>query len=284
MPVETAVDSRASHDVRSRYERDGFVFPFAIFSAREVRSLRELCFAFRNERGAELADDRRTAQMLVHNQTHLVLDWVAELSRTPAIVDLAQLMIGPDIALWHSQWMVKMPGEEGIANAPLPWHQDAVNFAFDPSEAVTAWIALSEATSQNGAMQFVPGSHTGGLFAYESNARDERAQVTRGPIVGVDTSSAVDVCLHPGEVSIHHPFLVHASGINVTGDARVAILFRYIPTDVISRGPHRVEGTLIRGTAPDSFRVLDPERSGDRAELQRENLAHMQANAAVVGY
>jgi ectoine hydroxylase-related dioxygenase (phytanoyl-CoA dioxygenase family) len=284
MPVDTAPGSATAVDIRARYERDGFVFPLPLLSPGESRNLLAAYFEFRGAHGAELTDDRRSAQTLVHNQTHLVLDWVARLATRPSILDLVELLIGPDLALWHSQWMVKMPHAGGLANAPLPWHQDEVNFAFEPPVAVTAWIALSPATRENGAMQFVPGSHTGAVLSFESNARDERSPVTRGPVVGIDTTSAVDVCLQPGEVSFHHPRLVHASGTNGGDAPRVAILLRYVPTYVRSKGPHPVEGMMVRGDAPRSFRVLEPGAGGDPAVLQRDNLRRLQENAAVVGY
>jgi non-haem Fe2+, alpha-ketoglutarate-dependent halogenase len=284
MPRKAAPDEEDSLVIRANYQRDGFVFPFRIFSHEEVESFRGSYFEFRGRHAEELADDRRSAQMLVHNQTHLVLDWVADIAAREEILDLVELFIGGDMALWHSQWIVKMPGAQGLANAPLPWHQDAVNLAFDPPEAVTVWIALSEATPDNGGMKFVPGSHTGGLLPFESNQRDERSPVTRGPIVGVDTSSPVDVRLHPGEVSVHHPCLVHASATNTSDAPRVALLLRYVTMRGRSLGPHPVEGVLFRGRAPGSFRVLDPAAPGDRGELQCDNLRRLQENATVVGY
>jgi hypothetical protein len=278
---------RTAHDVRADFERDGFVFPFQVMSAEEAGQLEAAYFAFRASFPPELLLDKRSVQGHAHLQTHLLRDWIDDLTARPSILDLVEPLVGANLAVWHTQFLVKMPHQRGYSNAPLPWHQDEVNMAFEPvaGAGVTAWLALTAARPENGAMQFVPGSHTVGLLSFESNDGDEQAQLTRGSVLGIDTNGAVDVCLEPGQLSIHHPRLVHASGSNTTDRPRVAFLVRYVRTDVTTCGPHPVEGTVVRGRAlSETFRVLEPQRYADRTALQRDNLRRMLENAEAKGF
>ncbi len=63
--------------------------------------------------------------------------------------------ISGDIDVFLSQVVWKVPGAMG-----QPWHQDSSIFPFEPSRpVVAAWMALTEATEENGCLRIVPGSH-----------------------------------------------------------------------------------------------------------------------------
>jgi phytanoyl-CoA hydroxylase len=77
----------------------------------------------------------------------------------PVILDAVQDLIGPDIVLYNTQALLK-PAFHGTSQ---PWHQDSAYWPIRPFELVTCWIALDEATRENGCMHFLPGSHLEGL-------------------------------------------------------------------------------------------------------------------------
>jgi phytanoyl-CoA hydroxylase len=71
-------------------------------------------------------------------------------------------LIGPNIKLYTDQLMMK-PRFNGTVT---DWHQDSVAWPhFAPQEHVSCWLALDDATVDNGCMTVVPGSHHGGPIA-----------------------------------------------------------------------------------------------------------------------
>src|SRR5262245_14794364 len=82
---------------------------------------------------------------------------IYDLCTAPALVDVMEQLLGPDLVLLYSHIMSKPPGGLRVA-----WHQDGPYWhRVEPKIAVTAWIALDDATPENGCMRVIPGSHRG---------------------------------------------------------------------------------------------------------------------------
>ena len=103
--------------------------------------------------GGRLTSDATDARY--RSRTHILLAWVHGLTRHPGILDAVEALIGPNILVYTSTWFIKEPETPAIA----AWHQDATYFGLRPYEHVTAWLALTDATAENGCMEFLPGSH-----------------------------------------------------------------------------------------------------------------------------
>src|ERR1700756_2425896 len=78
-----------------------------------------------------------------------------DLARDPAILDLVEQVIGPDIILWGCQIFCK-PGGDGLE---VPWHQDGHYWPIRPLAACTVWLALDPSKVANGSLRIIPGSH-----------------------------------------------------------------------------------------------------------------------------
>jgi len=161
------------------------------------------------------------------------------------LLDVAQEFIGPNIALFATHYICKPP-RTGQA---VLWHQDGAYWPLDPMQVVTLWLAVSHSTPENGCMRVIPRTHT--LSLQELQERTDVDNVLGSAISDtmVDTSRAVDVVLAPGDVSIHHPNLIHGSEANHSDAWRMGLTIRYIPTSTrITK-----EGTgapfLLRGSA-----------------------------------
>jgi ectoine hydroxylase-related dioxygenase (phytanoyl-CoA dioxygenase family) len=92
----------------------------------------------------------------------------------------------------------------------------------------------------------------------------ENSALTRGQEIAleIDQSITVDVALKPGQISLHHCLLAHASGPNTTDNARIGLAVRYLSTHVRqSEGPP-MSAILVRGN--DAYRHFrtDPAPSG----------------------
>jgi hypothetical protein len=142
------------------------------------------------------------------------------------LLDVAQQFIGPDIALFASHYIAKPPRD----GQPVLWHQDGSYWPLAPMDVVTLWLALDDVDAGNGCMRVVPGTQHDQL--QQMKARPEVTSVLGSGIDAehVDESRAVDVVLQAGDVSIHHPNLIHGSNANTSDRWRRGLTIRYIPT------------------------------------------------------
>ena len=89
-------------------------------------------------------------------------------ARKPEIVDVIEELLGPNIKLYTDQLMMK-PRFHGTVT---DWHQDSMAWHhFAPQEHISCWVALDDATVENGCMTVIPGSHQWGPIAREYKDR-----------------------------------------------------------------------------------------------------------------
>jgi non-haem Fe2+, alpha-ketoglutarate-dependent halogenase len=173
--------------------------------------------------------------------------------RHPSILDAVEDLIGPDILCWTTNFFIK----EARDPAFVSWHQDSTYWGLEPHDVVTAWVALSDAPVESGAMKFLPGSHQRDQIPHRDTYHKDNL-LTRGQEVAVevDEREAIDVPLSAGEMSLHHICLVHGSKPNTTANRRIGLAIRYIPTYV--RQVKVVDSaTLVRGV--DRHGHFEPE-------------------------
>lgn len=166
----------------------------------------------------------------------------------PAILDVVEDLIGPDIVLYNTQALLK-PAYHGAA---VPWHQDSAYWPFQNYNLLSCWIALDEANEENGCMRFLPGSHRLGLLEHqEGRALTHASGGTAGAVqeLAVDTSEAVAVPAKPGFGSFHHCLTAHGTTANNTPKRRRAVIAHYMPLDFRYVGPEndRPAFHVVRG-------------------------------------
>ena len=239
------------------YERDGFVFPLTAFDAAQAGRYRDALKrdCGQAERPASAAGLRQPSTRV---KSYLLFPWAAELVRHPTILDAVAQVIGPDILVFHSTVWLKPAGSAGL----VPWHQDGTYFGLAPYEHVTAWVALTPSTPESGCVEVIPGSHRDGQRAHR-DAADPDIMLSRGQSVAapVDASVAAPVVLAPGQFSLHHTMVLHASRPNRSAADRIGIGISYIPARVRHVGQTRLSATLVRGT--DRYGHFDPEPAPD---------------------
>jgi phytanoyl-CoA hydroxylase len=174
--------------------------------------------------------------------------------------------IGPNIALFASHYFAKPP-HEGL---PVLWHQDGSYWPLDPCEVVTLWLAVDDSTPENGCLRVIPGTHT---LAFQEHVKDTSVEnVLSSGIAGLDESSAVDVILKAGDVSVHHPNLIHGSEANTSDTRRCGLTIRYIPTRTRITKPIGVP-FLLRGEAVPGINTYIERpvfREGEHFPFQRQ--------------
>ena len=243
-----------------QYHRDGYYAPLPALSPEEARACRARLEAFEAERGA-LRDDLR-------HHAHVFLVWLDVLVRNARILDAVEAILGENLLVWSSSLFIK----EGGDGTHVPWHQDSRAFGRRAASVLTAWVALTDSTTENGAMEVLPGSHRrGDLPHVTQQARD--SLLTRRPeaVPGVDGTAAVPIPLRAGEMSLHHSSLVHGSQPNRTGGRRIGIAIRYVRPDGGRPDGRRQPALLVRGVdAAGAFVPLPrPERDASPEGLAR---------------
>jgi phytanoyl-CoA hydroxylase len=165
------------------------------------------------------------------------------------LLDVAEQFIGADIALFASHYLSKPAGD----GRPVLWHQDGSYWPLDPMQVVTLWLAVDDSTPENGCLRVIPRSHQMELQEiYRRHDVDSALGSGMDPAL-VDESQAVDVVLAAGDVSIHHPNVVHGSRANTSTRRRCGLTIRYIPTTtrIVSDEPwpsaYLLRGEAVRG-------------------------------------
>lgn len=227
----------------NRYRRDGFVFPIPVLTSAEARECR---------RRLELAEATHKAEL--RHKPHLLFTWLADLVRHPAILDAVEDVLGPNLLVWHASFFIK----EARDDAFVSWHQDATYWGLSEPDVVTAWLAFTDATVENGAMRMVPGSHGEQLVHRDTFAPNNLLSRGQEIAVDVDEARGADILLRAGEMSLHHVRMIHGSPPNRSNDRRIGFAIRYVPAYV-----RQLEGEdsalLVRGV--DDYRHFIPERA-----------------------
>lgn len=235
-----------------RYRRDGFVFPVDVMSPEKAR-------AFRKQ--LEQAEEAHASALNAHqrNNAHLTFTFLDELVHHRAIVDAVEDLIGPDILAFGTVLFIKEPSSPGFVS----WHQDYTYMGLEPPEGVSAWLALSPSTVQTGCMKMVPGTHRQGIMPHRDTFGENNI-LTRGQVIDdIDTRDAVNVELEPGQMSLHHPRVVHGSEPNTGAGRRIGFVIQaYIPPHV-RQTKCRGYATLVRGEDTHGSYTLLPRPQAD---------------------
>jgi ectoine hydroxylase-related dioxygenase (phytanoyl-CoA dioxygenase family) len=151
----------------------------------------------------------------------------ADYCRNDEILDMVEQVIGPDIALWNSSFFAK-PAGNGKAT---PWHQDGEYWPIRPLATCTVWLAVDDATPENGCLRIIKGSHKNkDLLKHETNPSDNLTLNQELLKTEYDESKAVDLVLKRGQISLHDVFLVHGSEPNTSPNPRRGMTMRFMPT------------------------------------------------------
>jgi ectoine hydroxylase-related dioxygenase (phytanoyl-CoA dioxygenase family) len=228
------------------YRRDGFYSPVRVMSAADAQGYRAALEAHEAKLGQPLQSNMR-------HKTHLLFTWADALVHHPKVLDAVEDAIGPDILCWTTTFFIKEANSPGFVS----WHQDSTYWGLDPDEVITAWVAFTEVDEANGYMQVIPGSHKIDQLPHVDTFHKDNL-LSRGQeiAVEVDVNKAVGLAMHAGEMSLHHIKLVHGSAANRTGDRRIGLAIRYIPT-YVRQTKVRDSAMLVRGV--DKYHHFDDE-------------------------
>ena len=227
----------------AQYWEDGYLFPLPSLPT-------EKALAYRTEiEGIERdwLDNGLPLPLNTYKRinAHVVMPMVADIATHPAVLDVIEGILGPDIMVFSGEFFIKEPRTKHIVSM----HQDLTYWGLGAIDGlVTAWIPLSPATPQSGCMDFVRGSHKNAILPHEDTF-DENNLLSRGQEVKVDVAeedkTAIEI--HPGQMSLHHGLTIHGSGPNVSDDRRIACVIRYMRPDMQQEVGEKDYAMLARG-------------------------------------
>lgn len=229
----------------ANYRENGFVSGLRVMDRSAAAHLRAEIETLEDEH-ADGAGGHDLAQFFRVNG-HITIPLLANVARTPAILDAVEAVLGPDLLAWSVELFIKEPG----STKTVSWHQDITYWGMgETDDEVTAWLALTDVSVEAGCMRFIPGSHRGGIVPHEDTFGADNLLSRGQQIAGIDEAKAVHGPLEPGEISVHHGRCFHASGANGSSDRRIGMAIRYVTPEVRNHAPGRDWAMPVRGEVP----------------------------------
>ena len=229
--------SYLSSNQLKQYEDEGFVSPINIFSKDKAKEIRNEIELIENHMPEELGNSGRY-------NAHLISPLLDEVTHDTKILDAVQSLIGENILICGTTLFIKNPNEKGFVS----YHQDAKYIGLEPLNWVTAWVAITDSNEKNGCMRMWSGSHKDNLKEHDQKFNKGNL-LTRGQTVkNVPKDKTTPLILAAGQMSLHHPTIVHGSELNKSNDRRIGFVIQsYISTNVKQvLGKNSVQ--LARGT------------------------------------
>ena len=226
------------------YGELGFLDSIPILSAEEVRD-----FHAEVDKTCAALGGRVTRL----DQPHYYFRWAWELSTHPRILNCMEQLIGPNIMLKSTRLFYKF----GSSDSFVGWHQDGLTEQLAAAHVPAIWLGLTPATAENGCLRVVPRSHRLGLVPH-ADFPDRDNLTTQGATAQVPIAAPHDVVMRAGEMSLHHPLMLHASNPNRSTEARIGFSATY-STPALSSS--RTAVAWVRGDGPrDRFQVVEAPR------------------------
>jgi len=222
-------------ELKSRFDIDGFIDFGRILDDQELEALSaridaisddEISVPLQNVRfqnnlewGPQSGVPRRDAvwQLMELHQHDEVVRGICE---KPLIKEIIELLLDSPARLWSDQVIMKPACHGGV----VPWHQDTSYWGEE--KRMTCWLALDDATPENGCLRMIPGSHLRGQLDFE-NKEFEGVDVALRETQNINSDTQIYVPVPAGCASFHHPLTLHASDANTTAHRRRAIAITY---------------------------------------------------------
>lgn len=236
----------------AQYQRDGFLVIEDFLSAEELDLWRNaLAEAVEKRQGNKMPDrkevygtgDDADKSYFDNVFDQLINLWIDNEKMKQIMLDerlgkMAAQLAGVDgIRIWHDQALIKRPW----AN-PTSWHLDTPYWSFSDRRALSIWVALDDATYENGCLFFIPGSSHETTFDNPGIGKNMGAIFNTYP--RFKASKSVAAPMKAGSCSFHNGLTIHGAHANMTPGYRRAMTCAYMP-----------DGSTFNGTP----NILDEE-------------------------
>ena len=231
------------------FDRDGFIVIPNAFDAATLSALDE-AIAPGEAQVRELLGSLPGGRLSVAGvdtqivAPHLVLrsEVLRDFCRHPLLTGICRDLMGDDVRLYWEQAVFKQPRSA----EPVLWHQDNGYTFVEPQDYLTCWVAITDATPDNGCVSVIPGVHRGGTLHHDTT---DIGQECWG-----DDDLAVQVPVTAGSVVVFSSLTPHATGRNRTDQVRKAYIVQYCHDGAVAFAPDRA------GRRGPAMPQDDPER------------------------
>jgi len=196
----------------------------------------------------------RSGALVKIDQPHYCDRTLLGLLRHPGVARWAKaISVASFIQVWAVQLLYKPSG--GATRSSVGWHQDHLYWKdWVGGDTFTLWLALSDVGPASGPVRFVDGSHRWGPIDGGDFFSDDTTPMQSGTIAIPRRARwrEIQACMAAGDASLHSPLVLHGSGANTSGMARIGLAIHF-----------RTEHSTVMPGAPAEYpAVLDnPERS-----------------------
>ncbi len=206
-----------------QYDEQGYFLVENAFTAEEVAQVAEAIDPIEKKveeslraRGGKFKIARADS---ITFSVHLVKlsETLRDFSRHEVFQGICQDTIGDCARLYWDQGVYKKPGTP----EEFPWHQDNGYGFIEPQQYLTCWVALTDATVENGCPWVVPGLHRSGTLEHKLGKLGYECLK--------DPGNAVPVPASAGDIVVFSSLTPHRTGPNLTQETRKAYILQYAP-------------------------------------------------------
>ena len=234
-PTETKSPKFLSSAQIEQFNQHGFISPLPGFAEEEIdkqrqyfdKLLQQLTVAPEKGDSQFGGVDKRDSVQYSLNCYHTKLRGIWETMYAEPLLRGVRDLLGNDVVAWATHYFCKLPGD----GKAVSFHQDASYWDLTPAKTVTVWLALDDTDEENGAMQFLPGSHKVGHIPWKESSEESVLNQQIEDISVFDKPFSNN--LKAGQFSLHSSLLVHGSPKNQSPRRRCGLTIRYAPQDVV---------------------------------------------------
>lgn len=219
------------------YKDQGYLVVPDLLDADSINALKkETAEIFRGNRGdidglldpEDLPDAELLKKYIAIHFPHKISALINTYLFNAKVIEILQGIVSPNLKCMQSILFVKAPGKAGQS-----WHQDEYYIPTRDKSLVGAWIAIDDATIENGCLWIIPGSHKAGYMINRvPNHSSEYQDVDSADTSGYDRSSMIPVEVRAGSVVFFNGYTLHSSLRNKTTDCfRMALVNHYMSAE-----------------------------------------------------
>lgn len=206
-----------------QFQEQGYFILEDVFTAEEMDELTRVIEAYQRRHDEAMRANGGTEGISrageISFTSHLAEkdETLREFCLRPEFVAISTRLLGPDVDLYWNQAVFKAPEGE----KEFPWHQDDGYTPVEPSPYLTLWLALNDATPENGCISVLPGSHKNGRVEHRPSPIGLVCHDLNDPDQGVQAP------VRKGSIAAFQSLMFHKSGVNRSSGVRKAYIIQY---------------------------------------------------------
>jgi ectoine hydroxylase-related dioxygenase (phytanoyl-CoA dioxygenase family) len=200
-----------------------------------------------------------------NSKIHLLVPVLWELLKNKSILDPITEILGVNVLCLGTSFISK----SGLDSKKyVAWHQDTTYWQLSEPQAVTAWLALTPSTKENGCVVVVPKTHKKAI-PHIIDSQDENNMLGRQEKLAsqIDKKNIFHLELNPGQMSLHDGQIIHGSLPNHSRNPRIGFAMRFIPSKT----------SPLKGTINSATLVSGKNIGGFKLEPMPESFFHLNA-------